>query len=65
MRNSPSHEKPATNKQLELITTLFEELDSNLEANLAVSEQGNLSRYDADNLINELKVMKFRQECYG
>jgi hypothetical protein len=65
VRNVPSHEKPASNKQLELITVLFEEIDSDIAADLTAAAQEDLSRYDADNLIRELKVLKWRQELYG
>lgn len=65
VRNSPSDEKPATDKQLELISQIFEELGSDFDSNLSVDERNNLSRSDADVLINELKAMKWKEELYG
>lgn len=65
VRNVPSKEMPATDKQFELLSTLFEELGSDLESNLDSEEIDQLSRYDADVLINELKTEKWKEEAYG
>ncbi len=65
VRNVPSKEIPASDKQLELLSTLFEELGSDLEANLNTQDIDQLSRYEADVLINELKTEKWKEERYG
>jgi hypothetical protein len=64
VRNSPSEEKPATGKQIELLSRLFEELNTDIDSNLTLEERYNLSRYDADLLINELKSVKWKEEAY-
>lgn len=65
VRNSPSEDKPATAKQLELLSKLFEELNTDMDSNLTFEERCNLSRLDADLLIKELKTEKWKDEHYG
>jgi DNA-binding MarR family transcriptional regulator len=64
IRNAPSRDKPATLKQMQLIECLFEELSMEIQAHMLADEQANLSRYDADALINELKTEKWKKEQY-
>lgn len=65
VRNVPTDAKPATEKQLNLLEDLFEELNTDFESNLTAEERDYLSRYDADVLINELKTVKWKEDLYG
>jgi hypothetical protein len=65
VRNVPTDAKPATEKQLNLLENLFEELNTDFESNLTAEERDYLSRYDADVLINELKTVKWKEDLYG
>lgn len=65
VRNVPSKERPATQKQLDLLSNIYIELGTDLESNLTFDQREDLSMYDADSLINELKRAKWKEEAYG
>jgi hypothetical protein len=60
VRNIPSREKPATEAQIALLSSLFDELSLNSSDHFTEKERENLSRYEADELIKELKIEKYR-----
>ena len=64
-RNQPSDQEPATAKQFELIRELFIEHPDFLGTEPTTQEFDQMSKADADYLINEIKVSKWKEEMYG
>ena len=64
-RNQPSDQEPATAKQFELISQLFIEHPDFLGTEPTIQEFDQMSKADADYLINEIKVSKWKEEMYG
>jgi biotin operon repressor len=64
-RNQPSDQEPATAKQFELIRELFIEQPNYLGTEPTIQEFDQMSKADADYLINEIKVSKWKEEMYG
>jgi hypothetical protein len=64
-RNHPSDQEPATAKQFELIKELFIEQPDFLGTEPTTKEFERMSKADADYLINEIKVSKWKEEMYG
>ncbi|WP_415274222.1 helix-turn-helix domain-containing protein [Aquiluna sp. Uisw_065] len=64
-RNQPSDQEPATAKQFELIRELFIEHPGYIGTEPTIQEFDQMSKADADYLINEMKVSKWKEEMYG
>jgi hypothetical protein len=64
VRNIPSADKPASDKQIELLRSLFIELNSDLESNIKTEELDRMSCLAADEWINELKREKWKAEHF-
>jgi hypothetical protein len=64
-RNQPSDQEPATAKQFELIRELFIEQPNFLGTEPTIQEFDQMSKADADYLINEIKVSKWKEQMYG
>jgi predicted ArsR family transcriptional regulator len=64
-RNQPSDQEPATAKQFELIRELFIEHPYFLGTEPTIQEFDQMSKADADYLISDIKVSKWKEEMYG
>jgi len=64
-RNQPSDQEPATAKQFELIRELFIEHPGYIGTEPTIQEFDQMSKADADYLITEIKVSKWKEEMYG
>jgi biotin operon repressor len=64
-RNQPSDQEPATIRQSQLIRQLFIEQPNYLGTEPTIQEFDQMSKADADYLINEIKVSKWKEEIYG